>query len=180
MWSQVGLRTLRTKLEEVMEFQLSYSKSWKMMLWKCCTQYASKFGKLSSAHRTGNGQFSFQSQRKAMPKNVPTTTQLHSSHTPAKYCSKFSKPGRVCVNHKLPDVQAGFRKGRGAEIKLPTPVGSLKKQENTRKTSISALLTMPKPLCVSQQTVENSERDGNTRPPDLPPEKSVCRSRSNS
>ena len=37
---------------------------------KCCTQYASKFGKLSSGHRTGKGQFSFQSQRKTMPKNV--------------------------------------------------------------------------------------------------------------
>ena len=47
---------------------------------KCCTQYASKFGKLSSGHRTGKGQFSFQSQRKAMPKNAQTTTQLHSSH----------------------------------------------------------------------------------------------------
>ena len=47
---------------------------------KCCTQYASKFGKLSSGHRTGKGQFSFQSLRKAMPKNVQTTTQLHSSH----------------------------------------------------------------------------------------------------
>ena len=46
----------------------------------CCTQYASKFGKLSSGHRTGKGQFSFQSQRKAMPKNVQTTAQLHSSH----------------------------------------------------------------------------------------------------
>ena len=42
------------------------------------TQYASKFGKLSSGHRTGKGQFSFQSQRKAMPKNVQTTTHLHS------------------------------------------------------------------------------------------------------
>ena len=42
---------------------------------------ANKFGKLSSGHRTGKGQFSFQSQRKAMPKNVQTTTQLHSSHT---------------------------------------------------------------------------------------------------
>ena len=41
----------------------------------------SKFGKLSSGHRTGKGQFSFQSQRKAMPKNVQTTAQLHSSHT---------------------------------------------------------------------------------------------------
>jgi len=62
----------------------SHSKSWKMMLWKCCTQYASKFGKLSSGHRIGKGQFSFQSQRKAMPKNPQTTAQLHSSHTLVK------------------------------------------------------------------------------------------------
>ena len=59
-----------------MEFQLSYCKYWKMTLWKCCIQYASKFGKLSSGHRTGKGQFSFQSQRKAMPKNAQTTAQL--------------------------------------------------------------------------------------------------------
>ena len=48
-------------------------QSWKMTLWKCCTQYASKFGKLSSGHRTGKGQFSFQFQRKAMPNNAQTT-----------------------------------------------------------------------------------------------------------
>ena len=53
----------------------------------------SKFGKLSSGHRTGKGQFSFQSQRKAMPKNVQSTPQLHSSYTVAKLCSIFSKPG---------------------------------------------------------------------------------------
>ena len=52
------------------------------------------------------------------------------------------------VNHELPDVQAGFRKGRGTEIKLPTSIGSSKKQKNSRKTSISALLTMSKPLTV--------------------------------
>ena len=51
---------------------------------KGCTQYASKFGKLSSGHRTGKGQFSFQSQRKAMPKNAQTITQLHSSNMLAK------------------------------------------------------------------------------------------------
>ena len=60
----------------------------KMMLWKCYTQCASKFGKLSSGHRTGKGQFSFQLQRKAMhffePNNAQTTTQLHSSHMLAK------------------------------------------------------------------------------------------------
>ena len=52
------------------------------------------------------------------------------------------------VNRELPDVQAGFRKGRGTEIKLPTSAGSWKKQESSRKTSISALLTKPKPLTV--------------------------------
>ena len=52
------------------------------------------------------------------------------------------------MNHELPDIQAGFRKGRRPEIKLPTSAGSSKKQESFRKTSISALLTMPKPLTV--------------------------------
>ena len=51
---------------------------------KVCTQYTSKFGKLNSGHRTGKGQFSFQSQRKAMPKKAQTTAQLHSSHTLVK------------------------------------------------------------------------------------------------
>ena len=60
------------------------------------------------------------------------------------------------------------------EIRLLTHAGSQKKQENSRKTSTPSL-TMLKPLCGSQQTVENSSRDGNTRPPYLPPEKYVCR-----
>ena len=52
------------------------------------------------------------------------------------------------MNRDLPDVQAGFRKGREPEIKLPTFIGPQKKQESSRKTSTSALLTMPKPLTV--------------------------------
>ena len=54
------------------------------------------------------------------------------------------------MNHELPEVQARFRKGIGTEIKLPTSTGSSKKQESSGKTCISALLTMPKPLTVSQ------------------------------
>ena len=77
-WALGSITT--NKVVEVMEFQLSYFKSWKMILWKCCTQYASKFGKLSSGHRTGKGQFSFQSPKRAMPKNAQTTAQLRSSH----------------------------------------------------------------------------------------------------
>ena len=52
------------------------------------------------------------------------------------------------TNCELPDVQAGFRKAEEPEIKLPISAGSSKKQESSRKTSISALLTMPKPLTV--------------------------------
>ena len=50
------------------------------------------------------------------------------------------------MNHKLPDIQAGWEKAEEPEIKLPISSGSWKKQESSRKTSISPLLTMPKPL----------------------------------
>ena len=146
------------------------------MLWKCCTEYASKFGKLSSGHKTGKVQFSFQSLGKAMPKNVQTTTQLHSSHTLAKYGSKFSNLG---FNHtwiELPDVQAGFRKGRGTRDQTANIHWIIEKAAEFQKNICFCFLMMSKPLTVwITQTVENSSRDGNTRPPYLPPEKSVCK-----
>ena len=124
------------KASEMMEFQLSYFKSYKMMLWKCCTQYASKFGKLSSSHRTGKGQFSFQSQRKATPNNAQTITQLHSSHMLVKWCLKFSKPGfsnMWTVNFQI--FKLVLEKAEEWDINLPTSTRSLKKQESSRKTS---------------------------------------------
>ena len=72
-----------------------------------------------------------------------------------------------------------LEKAEEPEIKLAASPGSWKKQESSRKASISALLTMPKPLTV-WITIINSERDGNTRPPNLPLEKPICRSGSNS
>ena len=93
------------------------------------------------------------------------------------------------MNHELPDGQAGFRKGRGTGDQITnTETVSSKKQESSRKPSISALFTMPKPLTVWITTKcgkffkrwEYQVRDGNTRLPYLPPEKCVCRSRSNS
>ena len=129
-----------------MEVQLTYFKSWKMMLWKCCIQYASKFGKLSSGHRTGKGQFSFQSQRKAMPKNVHTTTQLHSSHMVAKWCSKFSKPGynsTWIVNFQM--FKLVLEKAEEPEIKLPTSTGSSKNQE-FQKNMYFCFINYAKPL----------------------------------
>ena len=84
------------------------------------------------------------------------------------------------MNWELPDVQAGFGKGRGTRNQIATSVGLSKKQRNSRKTSTSASLTTLKPLTVgSQQTVENSSRDGNTKLPHLSPENPVYGSRSN-
>ena len=85
------------------------------MLWKCCTQYARKFGKLSSGHRTGRGQFSFQSQRKAMPKNVQMALISHASKVMLKILQVRLQQ---YMNRELPDVQAGFRKGRGTRDQI--------------------------------------------------------------
>ena len=74
-----------------------------------------------------------------------------------------------------------LEKAEEPEIKLPTSAGSSKKQKRFRKTSISALLTMPKPLTVWITTnCGKFLKRWETRPPYLPPEKPVCRSRSNS
>ena len=101
-----------------------------MMLWKWYSPYAIKFGKLSSDHRTGKCQFSFKSQRKAMPKNVQTTAQLHSSHTLAN-ATVMLKILQVrfqqYVNWELPDVQAGFRKGRGTKDQIANIFWIIKK-----------------------------------------------------
>ena len=160
------------------------------MLLKCCTQYVNKSGKLISSHKTGKYQFSFQSQRKAMPKNVQTTLQLCSLHMPAnlensavatglekvsfhsnpkeRQCWRMLKLLHNCthltsskvmlkilqarlqqyVNHEIPDVQAGFRKGRGTRDQIASIRWIIKKGREFQKTSISALLTMPKPLTV--------------------------------
>ena len=161
-----------------------------MMLLKCCTKYASKFGKLSSGHGTGKGQFLFQSQRRTMPKNVQTTAQLHSSHMLAKQCSKSSKPGftNTCaMNSQM--FKLDLEKAEEPNIKLSIdgsfaindPLDHWKSKRIPEKhLFLLHWLCQSIWLCRSQQTVENSLRDGNTRPPYLPPEKSVCRSRSKS
>ena len=111
--------------------------------------------------------------------NYCTTALI--SHT-SKIMLKILQPRlQDYMNHELLDVQPGFRKAGELETKLPTSAGSSKKLESSRKASTFALLTTPSLwLCGTQLTVENSSRDENTRPLDLPADKSVCRSRSNS
>ena len=73
-----------------------------------------------------------------------------------------------------------LEKAEEPEIKSPTSTGSLKKQESSREASTCFIDYVKAFDYVDHNKLENSERDGNTRPPDLPSEKSVCRSRSNS
>ena len=84
------------------------------------------------------------------------------------------------VNCELPDVQAGFRKGRGTRDQMPTSAGSEKARE-FQKNIYFCFIGYAKAFdCGDHNKLENSERDGNIRPPDLPLERPICRSGSNS
>ena len=82
-----------------------------------------------------------------MPKNAQTTTQLHSSHTLVMFKILQARLQQY-MNHEIPDVQAGFRKGRGTRDQIANIHWIIKKAREFQKNSISALLTMPKPLTV--------------------------------
>ena len=164
-----------------MEFQLSYFKSWKMMLWKCCTQYASKFAKLISGHRTGKGQFSFQSLRG----NAKECSNYHTialiSHA-SKVMLKIPQARIQYVNRELPDTQAGFRKGRGTRDQIANICWIIEKARVPEK-HLFLLYWLCQSLWLLLWITINCGKfweRWNTRPPDLPLEKSVRRSGSNS
>ena len=131
-----------------MEFQLSYFKSWKMMLWKCCTQYARKFGKQQWPQDWKRSVFI------PIPKkgNAKECSNYHTvaliSHARKVMLKILQARLQQYVNVNFQMFKLDLEKAEEPEIKLPTSDGSLKKQESSRKTSISALLTMPKPLTV--------------------------------
>ena len=120
------------------------------MLGKCCTQYASIFGILSSVHRTGQCQFSSQSQRKAMPNYYTIALISHASTVMLKIL-QARLSNMWTTNFQMFNLD--LEKAEEPEIKLPTSVGSSKKQESSRETSISALLTISKPLTVWIRTI---------------------------
>ena len=85
------------------------------------------------------------------------------------------------VNHELPDVQAGFRKGRGTTDQIANIRWIIEKAREFQKNLYFCFIDNAKAFhCVDHNKLWEILRDGNTRPPDLPPEKSVCRSRNNS
>ena len=152
-----------------------------MMLLKCCIQYASKFEKHSSGHRTEK--FSFHSILKKG--NAKECSNYHTiafiSHASKVMLKTLQARLQQYVNWELPDVQVGFRKGRGIRDQIANMCWIIEKATEFQKKTYFCFIDYIKAFdCESQQTVEYSERDGNTRPPYLPPEKRECRSRSNS
>ena len=85
------------------------------------------------------------------------------------------------MNHELPNVQAGFRKGRGTRDLIDIIHWITEKAREFQKNIYFCFIDYAKALnCADHKKLKNSDRDGNTRPPYLPPEKSICRSRKNS
>ena len=116
-----------------------------MMLLKYCTQYASKSGKLSNGHRTGKGSAFIPIPKKGNAKqcsNYCTTALI--SHASKVMLKILQVRLQQYMNSELPDVQAGFRKGRDTRDQIANIQWIIKKQENSKKTSISASLTMLK------------------------------------
>ena len=151
------------------------------MLWKCCTQYASKFGKLSSGHKTGKGQFSFQSQRKAMLKNCSNYRTIAFISYASKLMLKILQARlQQYVNWELPDVQDGFRKGRGTRDHIANIHWIIEKAREFQKKN-HVFIDYAKVFdCVDHKLWKILQEMGIPDHLDLPPEKSVCRSRSNS
>ena len=151
------------------------------MLWKCCTQYVSKFGKLSSGHSTGKGVF-IPIPKKGNAKecsNYCTTALI--SYTSKVMFKILQSRLQQYMNCEIPDVQDGFRKGRRIRDQIAIKCWITEKAREFQK-NIFLLYWLCQGLWPygSQQTVKNSSRNGSTRPPHLPLEKFVCTSRSNS
>ena len=116
------------------------------MLLKYCTQYVNKFGIFSSGHKTGKCQFSFQSQRRKECSSYHTTALI--SHASKVLFKILQTRLQQYVNWELPDVQAGFRKGRGTRDLIGNIRWIIEKAREFWKTSAFASLTTLKPLIV--------------------------------
>ena len=103
------------------------------------------------------------------------------SHTSKVLLKSLQARLQQYMNHELPDIQDGFRKGRGTRNQIANIRWIIEKAREIKKNIYFCFIDYAKAFeCVDHNKLENSERDGNTRPPDLPPEKSVRKSRSNS
>ena len=151
------------------------------MLWKCCTQYASKFGKLSMTKELETVSFHSNPKERQFQRLLKPWMIAFISHTSKVMFKILQARLQQYWTVNLQMFKLVLEKAEEPEIKLPISFKSLKKQESSRKNIYFCFIDYAKAFeWVDHNKLENSSRDGNTRPPYLPPEKSVCRSRSNS
>ena len=154
-----------------------------MMLFKCCIQICQQIWKTQQWPQDWKRSVFILIPKKGNVKecsNYGTITLI--SHANQVMLKILQARLQQYVKRELPDVQAGFRNARGNQSSNCQHLSEHKKIKRVPEKHLLLLYWLHQSLwlCRSEQTVENSETDGNTRPPDLPPEKSVCRSRSNS
>ena len=138
-----------------MEFQLSSFKSQKMMLWKCCTQYVGKFGKLSSGHRIGTGSVFSPMPKKGNAKECSNyCTIALISHASKVMLNILQARLQESMNHELPDVQAGFRKVWGTRDQIANIHRIIVKSKRVPEKHLFLLYWLCQSLwlCGSQQT----------------------------
>ena len=125
---------------------------------------------------------SFQSQRRTIPSECSNNcTVALISHTSRVMLKILQARRQKYVNPELPDVQSGFRKGRGTRNQIANISWIIKKAREFQKNIYFCFIDYTKAFdCVDNNTLWKILRDGNTRPPDLPLEKSICRSGNNS
>ena len=163
-----------------MEFQLSYFKSWKMMLWKCFTQYVSKLGKQHWPQDWKRSVFIPIPKKGNAEKCSNYRIIALISHTSKVRLKILKARLQQYVKRELPDVQAGIRKDRVTRDQIANIHWIIEKASEFQK-NIFCFIDYDKAFdCVDHNKLENSSRDGNTRPPDLPPGEPICRSRNNS
>ena len=153
-----------------------------MKLWKCCIQYASKFGKLSSGCRDWKRSVFIPVPKKGNAKECSNCCTIALISHDSKIMLKILQARlQQYVNCDVPDVQAGFRKGRGTRDQIANNWRTIEKATEFQKNIYFCFIDYGKAFDhVGHNKLQSSERDRNTRPPDLSLEKPVCRSGSNS
>ena len=143
-----------------------------MILWKCCTQYASKLENSTVATVLEKSVFILITKKGDAKECSNYCTIALISHTSKVMLKILQARLQECMNFQM--FKLYLEKAGEPRIKLPTSVGPSKKQGSSRKTSTSGCwLCQSLWPCGSQQTMKKYSRDGNTRPPYLPPEKSM-------
>ena len=135
-----------------------------MMLWKCCTQYPSKFGKLSSGHRTGKVFIPIPKKGSAKECSNNCTIALisHASNVMLKILQARLQQ---YMNHELPDIQAGLRKGRGTRDQIANIHWLLEKAREFQRNIYFCSTDYAKAFdCVDHNKLWEIIRDGSTRP----------------